>query len=395
MTAAVSSDQFLAQSRDKWRELPAGSETLGRVFAADLLALDDASLMERWHHMSRTAAAVDDRGWFHRLYADTFRGRDVIEVGSGFGIDGVHFLSQGAHWTFSDIVPENLAIVRRVVDALGLSRRAQFFPIDSWHAFARLPETYDAVWAIGSLHHAPFEIARLQSLDLLRHLRPGGRWIELTYPYERWLREGGEAFSEFGKRTDGERTPWAEWYDLQKVKQRLFPVRTETVLDFSFGGANFGWVDLRIEDGSKQPGAELAIRSIDIGSARLDSMQGKLVRRGGDILAICPSRAWNYCGGVHLREATAALGRCVHDLGYAVDVQVLVEKGSIGLLLTGEDPNEFLGREHLVDAAPWPRRVTLSTTRPGAPIARLLVRNTARNVASRARIRSAVLRFTS
>lgn len=209
------------------------------------------------------------------------------------------------------------------------------------------------------------------------------------------LREGGEAFSEFGKRTDGERTPWAEWYDLQKVKQRLFPVRTETVLDFSFGGANFGWVDLRIEDGSKQPGAELAIRSIDIGSARLDSMQGKLVRRGGDILAICPSRAWNYCGGVHLREATAALGRCVHDLGYAVDVQVLVEKGSIGLLLTGEDPNEFLGREHLVDAAPWPRRVTLSTTRPGAPIARLLVRNTARNVASRARIRSAVLRFTS
>ena len=94
MTAAVSSDQFLAQSRDKWRELPAGSETLGRVFAADLLALDDARLMERWHHMSRTAAAVDDRGWFHRLYADTFRGRDVIEVGSGFGIDGVHFLSR-------------------------------------------------------------------------------------------------------------------------------------------------------------------------------------------------------------------------------------------------------------------------------------------------------------
>ena len=56
-----------------------------------------ASLMERWHQMSRTATAADDRGWFHRLYADTFRGRDVIEVGSGLGIDGVHFLSQGAH----------------------------------------------------------------------------------------------------------------------------------------------------------------------------------------------------------------------------------------------------------------------------------------------------------
>ena len=43
MTAAVSSDEFLVQSRDKWRELPAGSKTLGRVFAADLMALDDAS----------------------------------------------------------------------------------------------------------------------------------------------------------------------------------------------------------------------------------------------------------------------------------------------------------------------------------------------------------------
>jgi hypothetical protein len=391
----VISNEFLARSRDKWRELPAGSETLGRVFAADLMALDDASLMERWQRMSRTAEASDDRGWFYRLYADTFRGRNVVEVGSGFGIDGVHFLAQGARWTFCDIVPDNLAVIRRVVDKLGYTDRARFFPVDDWHDFAKLPETYDAVWAIGSLHHAPFETARVQALDLLRHLQPGGRWIELTYPYERWLREGAEAFSEFGKRTDGERTPWAEWYDLQKVKRRLFPVRTETVLDFTFGGGNFGWVDLRVEDGTKQAGAELAARSVDLGDARLDSLSGKLRRKGTDIVAACPREAWSYCGTIDLEQATAALGPRVHDLGFAVDVRVLVEKGSIGLLLTGENRDDFLGREHLIDAGPQPRLVTLITTRPDAPVARLLVRNTAKGIASQARIQSAAVRFTS
>jgi SAM-dependent methyltransferase len=395
MIGAVASDEFLKRSRDKWRELPAGSENLGRLFAADLMALDEAGLMERWRHMARTSAAADDRGWFHRLYADTFRGRSVIEVGSGFGIDGVHFLAQGARWTFCDIVPDNLTVIRRVVDKLGYSDGARFFPVDDWQAFAKLTDTYDAVWAIGSLHHAPFETARVQSLDLLRHLRPGGRWIELTYPYERWLREGSESFSEFGKRTDGERTPWAEWYDLQKVKRRLFPVRTETVLDFTFGGGNFGWIDLRVEDGTKQAGAELAARSIGVGEARLDSMQGRLRRKGKDIVAACASDAWSYCGSIHLQEAAEQLGPRLHDLGYAVDVQVLVEKGSVGLLLTGENADDFLGREQLVDAGPQPRRVTLATTRPDAPVARLLIRNTAKGVASQARLQSTVVRFAS
>jgi 2-polyprenyl-3-methyl-5-hydroxy-6-metoxy-1,4-benzoquinol methylase len=382
-----------AQSRDKWREVPAGSETLGRIFAADLMALDNDALLERWHHMSRRAAAADDRGWFHRLYAGIFRGRNVIEVGSGLGIDGMHFLSQGARWTFCDIVPENLQVIRRVVDALGFSDRARFFPVDDCHAFSRLTERYDAVWAIGSLHHVPFDIARVQSLDLLRHLQPGGRWIELTYPYERWLREGAEPFSEFGKSTDGERTPWAEWYDLLKVKRRLFPVRTETVLDFTFGGGNFGWIDLCVEDGTRQAGAELAARSVGLGSPRLEAMHGTLVHQGKDIIIGCPPEPWSYCGSIDLRETVAALGPCAPEFGHALAVQVLVEKGSIGLLLTGENPDDFLGREQLVDASVQPRRVTLSTTRRDLPVAGLLIRNTAKGVASEARIHSAVMSF--
>jgi hypothetical protein len=143
---------------------------------------------------------------------------------------------RAVHTGRSATLADNLEIVRRVVEALGFRDRADFHWVADENGFESLAGNFDAIWAIGSLHHAPFELARIQSLALLRRLRAGGRWIELTYPYERWLREGAEPFTEFGKRTDGERTPWAEWYDLQKVKQRLFPARTATILDFTFGG---------------------------------------------------------------------------------------------------------------------------------------------------------------
>ena len=91
----------------------------------------------------------------------------------------------------------------------------------------RLSRDFDAVWCIGSIHHVPFEEAREESAAITAHLKPGGRWIELAYPHERWVREGSPPFDRWGQITDGERTPWAEWYDLEKLKLRLHPWRIE------------------------------------------------------------------------------------------------------------------------------------------------------------------------
>jgi SAM-dependent methyltransferase len=389
------SDDFLARSREKWRELPAGSETLGRTFSSELLALDTAALIERWQRMNSTAKAADDRGWFHRLYAESFAGKRIVEAGSGFGIDGIHFLTQGADWTFSDLVADNLAIVRRVVEHFGLGARAHYLQVQGQDSFAGLEGDYDAVWAIGALHHAPFDIARVESLDLLRHLKPGGRWIELTYPHERWLREGALPFSEFGKRTDGDRTPWAEWYDLPKVKSRLFPARTSTVLDFTFGGGNFGWIDLVVEDGPAAAGRALAPRSIDLVGQPAEPIKGQLKWRGKELAAICPPHLWYYCGRLDLRASVAELGALPQGLGHAVDLEVVVDSGSIGLVLTADGYDDFLGRERIIDARPQPWRVTLTTAEPAAALARLLIRNVAAGVPSRARILSASVRLSA
>jgi len=64
-------------------------------------------------------------------------------------------------------------------------------------------------------------------------------------------------------------------------------------------------------------------------------------------------------------------------------------------VLTDDGYDDFLGRERIVDARPQPWRVTLTTTDADATPARLLVRNVAANVASRARILSASVRFAS
>lgn len=79
---------------------------------------------------------------------------------------------------------------------------------------------------------------------MLRHLPVGGRWIELAYPRERWEREGRMPFSEWGKITDGEGTPWMEWYDLDRLRARLRPAEFDVVLHFNFHHDDFNWFDL-------------------------------------------------------------------------------------------------------------------------------------------------------
>lgn len=387
------SEEFLSRSRDKWRELPAGGEMLERTFAGDFLSFGDDTIMARWEAMDAAARVPDVRGWFHQLYADTFSGKRVIEVGSGFGFDGIHFLRHGAHWTFSDLVADNLGVVKRVVDRLGLGARASYLEVRTERSYVDLAGDFDAVWAIGALHHAPFEIARVETLDLLRRLKPGGRWIELYYPFDRWQREGSMPFTEFGKSTDGPRTPWAEWYDLAKVKRRLFPARTSTILDFETGGGNFGWADLRVEDTGG--GVDQVSREVDLMRRPAKVLNGSFKARSSGLHVVLPSTMWWYGSAIDLAEAIGELGAPpVPNLCFAVDLEIEVEKGAVGVVMTEENVDSFSGREQLLDARPAVRRVTVES-RAGEKPTRLLLRNAADRIGSRARIQSASLRFTA
>ncbi len=367
----------LASYREKWREAPRGSDTDGRIFSSELLAMSDDVFLSTWQAMA-SRRYEGELGWLGTLYFDTFRDRNVAELGSGLGFDGIRFIERGAAWTFCDIVPDNLAVIRRVATLKGIAGRARFHAIGDDLSFAALPADYDAIWVFGSIHHVPFEVARREALDLLGHLKPRGRWMELVYPRERWLREGALPFDQWGKVTDGERTPWAEWHDVEKVRSRLLPAPLRTVLDFEFCSHNYRWFDLvyaadepfRIDDYD----VRLLSRKLDLLAASPHLETGARQQWLGKGI-VCPAGMFARAATIDLDAPLRALVDAAASLpGVAVDVECRVTRGAVGIGLVDAGGAYLPGAEISVEEGPDSRLITLRAVGIGLP-EKLVVRN--------------------
>jgi SAM-dependent methyltransferase len=230
--------------RQKWSEVPAGLSDRRRT--GELASLSDEELHALWlriHEEATTGAGFPVRGWYQALYRDVFRGKRILDVGSGLGIDGLTFARHGACVTFVDIVYSNLSLLRRLCRIFGLDH-VGFHYLDGLSSLEALPHDFDVIWCQGSMINAPFSFSQHEAEALLRHLPAGGRWVELAYPRERWEREGCLAFDQWGAITDGVGTPWMEWYDLERLRARLQPVEFDVILHFNFHHDDFNWFDL-------------------------------------------------------------------------------------------------------------------------------------------------------
>lgn len=230
--------------RKKWSEVPAG--LMDRKRTNDLSKISDEELLNYWtavHAEASTGQGFKVRGWFHHIYSEMLAGKKVIDVGSGLGIDGITLAKAGARITFVDIVQENLDVIRRLCKCFELDQ-VDFLYLEDFDSLERLPRNLDVVWCQGSMINAPFDFMRRESQFMLRHLKIGGRWIELCYPRERWVREGTLPFSKWGEVTDGPGTPWMEWYDAERLLARLSPATFDTLFAFNFHNDDFNWFDL-------------------------------------------------------------------------------------------------------------------------------------------------------
>lgn len=228
--------------RLKWSEIPAGNR---RINSKQLLDFSDEVLLDLWskaRQESTSGANFSVRGWYHTLYKPILKGKKVLDIGSGFGIDGITFAQAGAEVTFLDIVNSNLKVVSRICKFLDLEA-VGFFYAENLQSLSTLRQDYDVIWCQGSLVCAPFETVRAEAQELLKHLRADGRWIELALPRNRWEREGRLPFDKWGEKTDGG-APWIEWYDLDKLLRRLHPLTFDVVLNFEFHNGDFIWFDL-------------------------------------------------------------------------------------------------------------------------------------------------------
>jgi 2-polyprenyl-3-methyl-5-hydroxy-6-metoxy-1,4-benzoquinol methylase len=236
-------DDILNTLRRKWGAVT--TSLLNRA-EADLANTSDKELWSIWTRLTEEATTGDGhsvRGWYHDLYRDAFKGKRVLDVGCGLGIDGLTLARAGASVTFLDIVASNLEILERLCRIAHLED-VRFHYLRDLASIETLPDNFDVIWCQASMIHAPFSFARREAEALLSHLPVGGRWIELAYPRERWERDGRLPFREWGRITDGELTPWAEWYDLKRLRARLHPAEFDVVSHFNFHQDDFVWFDL-------------------------------------------------------------------------------------------------------------------------------------------------------
>jgi SAM-dependent methyltransferase len=233
----------LERLRDKWKTVPAAGP--GRIGTDELLTWSDEALLAFWQEQRRrdtTCEGFSIRGWYHALYKDVLKGKRVLDVGAGLGMDAFTFAQAGARMTLLDIAESNVELQRRLGKLLKLDTQHHW--MDYVESLDKLQGPFDLIFAQGSLINAPLPQMQAQCAKLLRHLPVGGRWVELCYPKERWVREGKLSQDKWGPKTDGPGTPWIEWYDLPKLLQRLSPAKFDVVLAFNFHNDDFNWFDL-------------------------------------------------------------------------------------------------------------------------------------------------------
>lgn len=233
-------DNFECRLREKWQEIPATRQD--RAFSSDLLKWSDEMLLDYWEECRRQTTTPEVRGWFQDLYNDDFVGLEVADVGPGVGVDGIYFAQRGANITFVDIVEDNLKLLERICKLKGV--KAEFYFIDDFFNY-NFKKKFDVFLFIGSMINAPFDFAQRQLKSMMTFLRPNGKALMLAYPKERYIRLGARNCEEFGKMTDGERTPWCEWYDDEKVRLLFGPgFRLNWSRNFGQDNIEFNWFDL-------------------------------------------------------------------------------------------------------------------------------------------------------
>ena len=344
MSSPTNAKTYLEILREKWKMIPFTADD--RAHTTDLAELDDSQLLQQWEkarHATVEGARLNDiRGWYQLVYRDWCRGRKILDIGCGLGIDSIHFAENGASVTFVDIVASNIELVRRICRLKGIEQTCSFLVMKDVADLAKLDLDYDAVMGFGSLMHAPFDVMKPEFDALVTRLkREGGRFIMHAYPKGRWEREGSLAFDKWGEKTDGEGTPWAEWYDADKLIDALKPARFELVYYCEYRQGDMNCIDLVR---SAPPARVLPVDTVLF--ARGDLMQATSISWEGASLQQTASGLRITTGPI--RWGYAAEIPFLADDGIPppkrlrLSVKASVQQGEVGVGILSKDGKSFL-----------------------------------------------------
>jgi ubiquinone/menaquinone biosynthesis C-methylase UbiE len=111
-----------------------------------------------------------------------YKGKKVLEIGCGVGIDSLQFARAGAELTGVDLTPNAIKLAGLNLEIHGY--RATF--VNQNAEDLKLPENhFDAVYSHGVLHHTPRPWKAIE--EVYRVLKPGGEAIIMLYKKYSWM----------------------------------------------------------------------------------------------------------------------------------------------------------------------------------------------------------------
>lgn len=358
--------------RNKWHTVPA--DLSHRIETLALLSHTNLEISNLWtyiHDKSTQNDAYETRGWYQEIYKDIFKGKKILEIGSGFGIDGIFFAENGAQWHFCDISESNLKVIEKILRHKNL-QGCGFTYIESLASFAPLKQDYDFIYCHGAFVNTPTEFAEFATQIILQRLKSGGRWIEQCIAKEKWIREGQLAPEQEGNVTDETSSPWVEWYDLERFKQRFSPIRITPIFAFNFMNDNYKWFDVKISNIPKdllQKGPSLfrqyhqPFNFLNAGIYVQDNTKIQKVDNPYShkvILCETPKEQWNYAYHFPIRfnEEFPDVELSDHEL--TLKVRIHVHKGFIGVGLVAENLRDYQTTERVLSASNTATEVSIS-----------------------------------
>ncbi|MGB8953166.1 MAG: methyltransferase domain-containing protein [Candidatus Aminicenantales bacterium] len=152
--------------------------------------------------------AASEKHWGLFYSAEEVKGRTVLDAGCGTGIFSIIFARNGAEKVVGiDISPGSLQTAQSLKEKFGL-RNAEFRKQD----MLKLPfgeETFDIVWAWGTVHHTTDPFGAIE--ELTKVLRTGGSLLLAVY------RRTKLTFIHEAIRKTLVRTPRKTWTALSKI----------------------------------------------------------------------------------------------------------------------------------------------------------------------------------
>jgi len=160
---------------------------------------------------------------------DSWKGKTVLEIGTGIGTDTINFMRAGANVTSIDLSEESVRIAKKRADIFGLD--SSRIIVGNAEEFS-FPQKFDLVYSFGVIHHTPNPRAVIervaahqdhgQELRIMLYSKISYKLFWAMHENNRWnMATMDDVIQEFAEAQTG--CPVAYTYTFGQIRELLAP----------------------------------------------------------------------------------------------------------------------------------------------------------------------------